>query len=251
MSKAAADDHPSGGIEERVNGTILLVAHSEWRQGRVAPLLQSKGYEVEWRCPCMGDRLPDDRSAYEGVIVFGGRQSANDAHIAPFLQHEIDWIRGHVDAGGRYLGICLGGQLLARALEARVAPHRDGIVEIGYYPVARTDAGHNLFPESLHVYHWHQEGFDLPDGAELLARGGNAFPNQAFRWGASAYGLQFHPEVTSAVARAWLEDSDHQLIRPGALSRDHQEAQMAEHDGPLHSWMDGFLDHWLALPNLG
>lgn len=233
-----------------MNGTVLLVAHSDWRRGRVAPLLKSKGYEVEWRCPCMGDRLPEDRSAYAGVIVFGGVQSANDAPAAAYLQHELDWIRDHVNAGGRYLGICLGGQLLARALAARVAPHPEGVVEIGYFPVAPTEAGRGLFPDALHVYHWHKEGFELPEGAELLARGGNTFPNQAFRWGRSAYGFQFHPEVTAEVARAWMEGSSHHLTRPGAQSRDHQEAQMPCHDGPLHAWMDGFLDHWLALPHL-
>ena len=163
-----------------MNGTILLVAHSDWRQGRVAPLLQSKGYEVEWRCPAVGDRLPENRAAYEGVIVFGGRQSANDAPAASYLQHEIDWIRGHVKAGGRYLGICLGGQLLARALEARVAPHREGMVEIGYYAITPTEDGRSLFPDTLHVYHWHQEGFEVPDGASLLARGGKlVFSNNA------------------------------------------------------------------------
>jgi len=240
----------AAGFEDRLNGTILLVAHSDWRRGRVAPLLQSKGYEVEWRCPAVGDRLPEERAAYEGVIVFGGRQSANDAPTAPYLQHEIEWIREHVNAGGRYLGICLGGQLLARALEARVAPHREGIVEIGYYAVTPTENGRDLFPDSLHVYHWHQEGFEVPEGAALLARGGNAFPNQAFRWGSSAYGLQFHPEVTAEVARAWLEGASHSLTRSGAQSRDHQEAQMPHHDGPLHAWMDGFLDHWLSLPHL-
>jgi GMP synthase (glutamine-hydrolysing) len=233
-----------------LSSTILFVVHSSWREKRVAPLLRSRGYEIEYRCPAMGDRLPEDRAAYAGAIVFGGTQSANDAPSAPYLQHEIDWIRNHVDAGGRYLGICLGGQLLARALEAPVSKHQDGVVEIGYYAVTPTEEGRDLFPDSLHVYHWHEEGFELPDGASLLARGGNAFPNQAFRWRSSAYGFQFHPEVTADSARGWLSDCGNSLSRPGAQPRDHQEAQMCRHDPVLHNWMDEFLDHWLALPHL-
>jgi GMP synthase (glutamine-hydrolysing) len=232
--------------EEPASNTILLIAHSNWRENRVEPLLRAKGYGVEWRCPALGDRLPERRDVYAGAIVFGGVQSANDAPATAYLQHEIDWIRGHVEAGGRYLGICLGGQLLARAFGARVAPHDEGMVEIGYFPVMPTEQGRDFLPDPLHVYHWHQEGFELPAGAELLARGGNGFPNQAFRYGPKAYGLQFHPEVTASVARAWLDSAASHLARPGAQPRAHQESAMPRHDGPLHDWMDGFLERWLG-----
>ena len=99
-----------------MSGTILLVTHSEWREARVAPMLQAT-----WRLPAdqLGsDRLPDDAAAYAGAIVFGGAQSANDGPTTPYIQHEIDWIGDYVAGGGRYLGICLGGQLLAAALDS-------------------------------------------------------------------------------------------------------------------------------------
>jgi GMP synthase (glutamine-hydrolysing) len=228
-----------------VSNTVLLVTHSGAREGRVVPLLEGKGYAVEWRCPARGDRLPADMTGYAGAIVFGGAQSANDAPAAAYLQHELDWIGAHVGAGGRYLGICLGGQLLARALGARVALHPQGMSEIGYYPLRPTAAGRALIPDGLQVYHWHKEGFEVPAGAELLAEG-DAFPNQAFRYGDNAYGLQFHPEVTPAVMQRWLAGNPDGLRRPGACPLERQIADSARFDAPLHAWMDGFIDRWLC-----
>jgi len=229
-----------------LSGTILLVTHSEWREARITPMLQAKGYAVERRCPAQGCVLPDDVGSYAGAIVFGGAQSANDGPTTPHIAREIDWIRGYVAGGGRYLGICLGGQLLARAFGAPVERHPQGISEIGYYPLRPTAVGRALFPDELHVYHWHQEGFDLPEGAELLATG-DAFPHQAFRLGRYAYGLQFHPEVRPADARAWMDDGFDHSTRPGAQSREQQEAGFARYDPPIAAWLDGFLDNWLTI----
>ena len=226
--------------------TILFVTHSEWREARIAPMLQAKGYTIERRCPAGGCSMPDNVDAYAGAIVFGGPQSANDAATKPYIAREIGWISDYVAGGGRYLGICLGGQLLARAFGARVDRHPQGINEIGYYPLRATAAGRGVFPDELHVYHWHQEGFELPQGAELLATG-DAFPNQAFCLGRRAYALQFHPEVRPIDARDWISDVSEHLARPGAQSREQQEAGFARHDPPLEAWLDGFLDHWLMI----
>ncbi len=225
--------------------TILLVGHSSAREsGRVTPLLEAKGYGTQWCCPVEGDALPLDPQAYAGAIVFGGVQSVNDAEACAYIRQEIDWISRFVDAGGRYLGICLGGQLLARALGAAVRHHPEGINEIGYYPVRPTEAGRSVMKEPLHVYHWHQEGFDVPDGAELLVAGSD-FPNQAFRFGARAYGLQFHPEVTPEVASRWLDIAADHLTRRGAQCRATQTSGMARFDQAMHHWLDAFLDRWL------
>ena len=141
-----------------MSNRLLLVTQSENSSapdGRVAPLLTAKGYEIEWRCPAKGEWLPDDVDAYAGAIVFGGPMSVNDAPTMPYLQHEIDWISRYVARGRRYLGICLGGQLLARAFGAPVARHPEGLNEIGYYPIRTTAAGADLLSDGMHVYHWH------------------------------------------------------------------------------------------------
>jgi GMP synthase (glutamine-hydrolysing) len=231
---------------------VLLVAHSESRENRVAALLQAKGCILDWRCPRAGDRLPADGRGYAGAVVFGGAQSVNDAPKAAYLQHEIDWIGEHVRAGRPFLGICLGAQLLARALGAPVERHAAGLHEIGYYPVTATPAGQGLFPARLQVYHWHREGFALPAGAELLATG-DGFANQAYRYGATAYGLQFHPEVTPSMLRRWLESegAEEDLGRPGAQEAALHLAGCAQFDPALGAWADGFLDHWLAAPARG
>lgn len=224
---------------------ILLVAHSDWREGRLAPLLEAKGYAVAWCSPALGDGLPADDCGYAGVVVLGGVQSANDAESNPYIRQEIGWIGGQVSAGRRFLGICLGAQLLARALDAKVAPHGEGVNEIGYYPVYPTPDGRDIIPAGLHVYHWHKEGFELPAGATLLARG-DAFPHQAYRYGSNAYGLQFHPEVTSGVAAAWVKSAPDHLTRPGAQPAEKQLALAPRFDRALHDWFDEFLDRWLG-----
>ena len=228
-----------------MNKTVLLVAHSDGRDGRVAPLLEAKGYRVEWRCPMAGEMLPDNAEDYAGAVVFGGVQSANDTETVPFMRHELDWIARVASSGTPFLGICLGAQLLAKALGGKVGRHPEGLHEIGYYPLTPTAAGRGLIPDRFHVYHWHKEGFEVPACAELLASG-ECFINQAFRYGTTAYGLQFHPEVTPSVMRHWLKVAGHDLPnRPGSQCEAAQLAGCERHDPALHDWADEFLGRWI------
>jgi GMP synthase (glutamine-hydrolysing) len=189
--------------------------------------------------------MPASGGDYVGAVVLGGAQNVSEADSKAYLGLEMDWMRGEVAAGRRLLGICLGAQLLARALGAGVAPHAEGISEIGYFPVFPTAAGSAVIPAGLHVYHWHKEGFELPGQADLLARGED-FPHQAYRLSPKVYGLQFHPEVTASVAAAWAEGAADQLTRPGAQPATRQRDLGRRFDGPLHDWFDGFLDLWLG-----
>jgi GMP synthase-like glutamine amidotransferase len=155
-----------------------------------------------------GERLP-----LEGVcasIILGGAMGVFDDQEYPFLRAVKGYIRELMVREIPVLGICLGGQLLADALGARVYSGRDG--EKGIHPVSLTDsaASDRFFsgiPTSFPTFQWHNDSFDSPDGAVLLASSHHA-KNQAFRYGGHIYGIQFHPEVDQETVAAWVHVSD-------------------------------------------
>jgi len=128
--------------------------------------------------------------------------SVNDEQTIPWLAEEKRFIRDAISAGKRVLGVCLGAQLIANALGASVYPNREK--EIGWFAVQSVDQASDAstfrFPKSVDVFHWHGETFDLPVGSVRLARS-DACENQAFQFGASVIGLQFHLETTPESAR--------------------------------------------------
>ncbi|MBE9136114.1 glutamine amidotransferase [Nodosilinea sp. LEGE 07088] len=225
---------------------VLVIVHQKTSTpGLVGDLLCALGFTLDLRCPAMAHPLPDTLDHHSGVVIFGGPMSANDDHIA-FIRQELDWIPTVLAAGKPYLGICLGAQLLARALGARVAPHPAGQREIGYYPIVPTTLGQELLPTPLMVYQWHQEGFDLPWGSQLLATG-QTFPHQVFRYGQRAYGLQFHPEITTAMVNHWTTEGADQLTCPGAQGRGHHLSQHRLYGPAIESWLGQFLADWLGV----
>lgn len=139
------------------------------------------------------------------LIVLGGAMGANDEHRHPFLGDLKKLIRNVVAARTPYLGICLGGQLLASALGAEVVSNRWD--ELGTLKVSLTEEGKedrlfNGIPEKFGTFQWHHDSFDIPPGGVLLASS-EACPNQAFRMGECAWGVQFHPEVNEEIIRTW------------------------------------------------
>jgi GMP synthase (glutamine-hydrolysing) len=140
---------------------------------------------------------------YTGVIIMGGPQSANDPDSG--LAAEMRLIRDAVDRSVPILGVCLGAQLIAKALGARV--YRNPSKEIGWAPVyfteaARGDPLFGGFASPTTFFHWHGETFDLPAGAEWLAYS-DLCRHQAFRYGTNVYGVQFHPEITPEMIVDW------------------------------------------------
>ena len=228
-----------------MKGIVILIAQPIGRRDdRASSYLAERGYQTQWCCPGKGEALPAPGPEHVGAIVYGGAESANDDAAKPYLRTELDWIERWLETGKPFLGICLGGQMLARVLGARVDPHPEAFYEIGYVPI-ETAAGADGFLDGIsHVYHWHHEGFTVPAGAELLAEG-PVFPNQAFRYGANAYGLQFHPEVPVAVMTRWMTEASHQLARPNAHPKARQLADAERYDALLEAWMRNFLDRWL------
>ncbi|MEH6547068.1 MAG: hypothetical protein V7701_11590 [Sneathiella sp.] len=211
--------------------------------GRVGEAIRTRGYELDMRVPAIGDPLPTTMDDHVAAVIFGGPMSANDDHEA-HIRDETKIIDLFLKTETPYLGICLGAQIMARALGAEVREHPEGVREIGYYCVSPTDEGNHLFETPLNAYQWHKEGFDIPVDATLLATG-DYFPNQAYRVGKNAYGIQFHPEVTEAMNKRWATKAAHMLDDPGAQSKEIQLRSRRKYDPDVKIWLDRFLDHWL------
>jgi len=172
--------------------------------GNIAENLAAAGILYVVHHPYSGDPLPEVRDV-SALIVMGGAMGANDDNRHPFLRDLKDFIKTMVLAGTPYLGVCLGGQLLAAALGAQVVSSR--WEELGSLPVTLTGAGREdlLFsglPAEIDTFQWHHDSFDIPAGGVLLASS-PACPHQAFRVGGCAWGTQFHPEVTESIIRDW------------------------------------------------
>jgi GMP synthase (glutamine-hydrolysing) len=220
------------------------VLHSEVSTpGRIGHELVRRGYRLDLRRPCLGDRLPATMEHHAGAVIFGGPMSANDND--DWITSEIDWIAVPLKEDKPFLGVCLGAQMLAKQLGASVAPHPEGEVEIGYYPLTPTPEGEDLGPWPPCVYHWHREGFALPHGARRIATG-QTFENQAMQYGNAAYGIQFHPEVTRHTMHRWTVRGAHRFVLPGAQKREAHLAGNLVHDGPVKDWLGRFVDRWLA-----
>ncbi|GAK71331.1 putative glutamine amidotransferase [Agrobacterium rubi TR3 = NBRC 13261] len=220
---------------------ILIVLHQERSTpGRVGQMLVEKGYRLDIRRPPLGDELPTTLSAHRGAVIFGGPMSANDPDA--FIQTEIDWLKVPLTENKPFLGICLGAQMLSKHLGAKVVADSDGRVEIGWYPLHATEKGRLLLPRwPQMVYHFHREGFELPHGAELLATG-DAYPNQAYRYGQNAWGLQFHAELTRAMMQSWVVRGAEKFGMPNAqVGSQHLEGRML-FDNALKAWLSQFLD---------
>lgn len=140
--------------------------------------------------------------------------------------------------------------MLVNHLGGKVESHRDGLVEIGWYPLKATEAGRSLLDWPDMVYQFHREGFSLPDGATLLATA-ETYPNQAFRYGDNAWAIQFHAELTRVMMQRWVVRGAHRFVLPGAQpGRDHLGGRLIW-DMHLKRWLDEFLALIFGLPKAG
>jgi GMP synthase (glutamine-hydrolysing) len=196
-----------------------------------------------------GEQLPD-RTGIAAIVCMGGPMSATDDAELPWLADEKAFIADAVRSGVPFWGVCLGVQLLAASLGARV--YSGPAPEVGVLPVELTEAGRtdpvfSALPSEFLTLQWHGDTFDLPQGAVRLA-GSPAYPNQAFRIGDSAYGVQFHIEVSADLAREWAAVPEYsaaleRVLGPGAL--DNLIGRLDEHATDMFGHASRLFERWL------
>jgi GMP synthase (glutamine-hydrolysing) len=209
--------------------------------------LAARGYAVRYCEAPTDDLTAPELAAADLLIVLGGPISAYEDDLFPFLKAEIALIERRVAAGLPVLGLCLGAQIMARALGARV--YQAGFKEIGWAPVRLSEAGRNSCLAALRgapVLHWHGDTFDLPVGATHLASTERT-PNQAFALGGHALALQFHIETTARGLERWYVGHALEIASTSATdvaslreaARRHAEMLAATGGRVLGAWLDG------------
>lgn len=221
---------------------ILIVLHqAHSTPSHVGLTLQNMGHTLDIRRPRFGDPLPETLEHHDGAVIFGGPQSANDPD--DYIKREIDWIDVPLRENKPFLGICLGAQMFARLLSAKVSSDDQDRVGIGYHPVEPLVPVIDGLDWPTTVYQWHREGFTLPSGAQLLVRANGAFENQAFRYG-SGIAIQFHPEISYLQVCRWSGNSTERLAQPCAQDRVSQLRNHIAFAPAVHRWRDAFLKGW-------
>jgi GMP synthase-like glutamine amidotransferase len=159
-----------------------------------------------------GERLPKIED-WTHVVILGGPMNVYEEDRYSFLQKEDLFIKEAIQRGKSVLGICLGAQLIAKSLGAKVV--KAPVKEIGWYEVSLTEEGgrdrmFRLLPGTFPVFQWHEDTYEIPRAGKLIATS-SSIPHQAFRYGENVYGLQFHLEVTKEMIQEWMKTYDEEF----------------------------------------
>jgi len=230
-------------------GTALAIRHVPFEDlGSFASVLRERGFAVAYRDAGIDELGAPDLVDADLLIVLGGPIGVYEIRDYPFLKGEIAVVERRLKAGRPVLGLCLGAQIMAKALGARVFNGKRK--ELGWSPLELTDSGRKSALAELGgrtaVLHWHGDTFDLPRGAELLAST-RLYANQAFAWRRQALGLQFHVEATTRGLERWyvghaLEIATTRGVDLGKLRGETRRlGPRLEERGPrvLKAWLDG------------
>lgn len=212
----------------------------------IAEWASRRGHRISYCRLFDGDAIAPPAD-YDWLLIMGGPMGVHDSDRYPWLEDEVRAIREAMAAGKTVLGICLGAQMIAHALGARVKPHSHK--EIGWFRVTRLPAAAECFahmPESLPVLHWHGDTFALPEGAQHIFRS-DACEGQGFSIGTRVFGFQFHFETTPEGLATLVENCRHELQQGGTFVQSEREIMAQKrHFSGMHRVLDQFLDQLAA-----
>ena len=225
----------------------LAIRHVAFEDlGLFESALEVAGYQIRYLEAGMDDLSLIEPLDPDLLIILGGPIGANDDEEYPFILDELEIIKIRLASDAPTLGICLGAQLMARALGANVYPAKQK--EIGWQRVQLSDAGKTSSLRHLEltaVLHWHGDTFDLPTGAVNLAST-DITPNQAFSWNKRGLALQFHPEVTVHGMERWLIGHTAELHQTAGLTVKLLRDNTSRYGYDLHEPAQKFIENWLS-----
>lgn len=212
-----------------------------------APALEAAGYKVSYRDAAVDDLGAADLASCELLVVLGGPIGAYEEDRYPFLKPELALMEKRLKAEKPVLGICLGAQLMARALGAKV--HAAGFKEIGWAGITLSAPGRESplarIKPGTRVLHWHGDTFELPSGATHLASTPRT-PNQAFAWKRAGLALQFHLEVTARGLERWYVGHAVEIAATPRVTVPRLRADAAKFAPELAPQAKSCLESWLA-----
>jgi GMP synthase (glutamine-hydrolysing) len=226
--------------------SLVAIRHVPFEDldGFAAPLV-ARGYTIAYREAPVDDLSAPDLFDADLLVVLGGPIGAYEDALYPFLNGELALIERRLRQGRPVFGICLGAQLMARALGARVYP---GKKELGWAPLQLTEAGQRsplrFIEPATRVLHWHGDTFDLPAGAAHLAATAQN-PHQAFSIGRHALGLQFHIEATAQGLERWYVGHALEIATTPGISLANLRAEAAQAAPVLERPAQSVLASWL------
>ena len=229
---------------------ILIVLHQEHSSpGKLGQMLTAKGFQLDIRKPRFGDPLPETMDEHAGAVIFGGPMSANDPD--DFVSAETDWIGVTLKEGAPFLGVCLGAQMLVKHLGGTVTRplrrlRRDRLLPTLTRPrrAASSASGRT----------WSISGTaraSISRPARRCSRAATFSRTRLFRSNGTAFGIQFHSELTYAMACRWTVRGAERFTLPKAQSRAEHMAGWFRYDPPIRAWLWNFLDVWLAQDKRG
>jgi GMP synthase (glutamine-hydrolysing) len=230
--------------------TAIAIRHVQFEDlGLLGPVLWRAGYQVAYRDAGIDPLDLHDLAATDLLVVLGGPIGAYEDDVYPFITDEMAAVYHRLERERPTLGVCLGAQIMARALGKRVYP--SGTKEIGWGPLSLTEAGRHsvLAPlEDVSVLHWHGDTFDLPDETQYLA-GTSAVPNQAFAMDDYGLALQFHLEVDPSQLERWYIGHAAEIAATPEIDVPTLRAQAAQHAAALSRVAEAIFTKWVdSLP---